>query len=234
MNVSHEKKTNALCEISHERPHIHCYHYIVWELYIRNKITILGIHTEHTTLWLKLCKVNRNRKSLILSKMACVLSLKPAQDIVFISPSALVNTRQVLICCIYIHIMALSMWVGEVLYDAGWGIRFLTWSIFTSTTRWCHWCCLIYIKSLKWSMKCHVTRVEKMMAVVWASIFSVHYKVGVIDVVPVTLSHWNVPWSVIWRGLALAQPVHPIRCTSRNKRRDMWVGWFVSSWRPWF
>ena len=32
--------------------------------------------------------------------------------------------------------------------------------------------------------------------------------------------------------MALAHPLHPIRSRSRNKRRNLWVGWCVSSWRP--
>ena len=34
--------------------------------------------------------------------------------------------------------------------------------------------------------------------------------------------------------MALAHPLHPIKSRSRNKRRNLWVGWCVSSWRPWF
>ena len=34
--------------------------------------------------------------------------------------------------------------------------------------------------------------------------------------------------------MALAHPLHPIKSWSRNKRRNLWVGWCVSSWRPWF
>ena len=45
------------------------------------------------------------------------------------------------------------------------------------TTRWIHWCCLSYDKLLKWTMKCHITRVEKLVAVVW-TIFSIRYKEG--------------------------------------------------------
>ena len=29
-------------------------------------------------------------------------------------------------------------------------------------------------------------------------------------------------------------PLHPINNRSRNKRRNLWVGWCVSSWWPWF
>ena len=31
-----------------------------------------------------------------------------------------------------------------------------------------------------------------------------------------------------------AHPLHPIKSRSRNKRRNLWLGWCVSSWRPWF
>ena len=34
--------------------------------------------------------------------------------------------------------------------------------------------------------------------------------------------------------MALAHPLHPIKSRSRNKRRHLWVGWYVSSWQPWF
>ena len=39
---------------------------------------------------------------------------------------------------------------------------------------------------------------------------------------------------VLTTPVALAHPLHPIRSRSRNKRRNLWVGWCVSSWRPWF
>ena len=38
---------------------------------------------------------------------------------------------------------------------------------------------------------------------------------------------WSLPCS-------LAHPLHPIDNRSRNKRRNLWVGWCVSSWWPWF
>ena len=34
--------------------------------------------------------------------------------------------------------------------------------------------------------------------------------------------------------MALAHPLHPITSRSRNTRRNLWVGWYVSFWRPWF
>ena len=34
--------------------------------------------------------------------------------------------------------------------------------------------------------------------------------------------------------MALAHPLHPIDNRSRNKRRNLWVGWCVSSWWPWY
>ena len=34
--------------------------------------------------------------------------------------------------------------------------------------------------------------------------------------------------------MGLAHPLHPIDNRSRNKRRNLWVGWCVSSWWPWF
>ena len=34
--------------------------------------------------------------------------------------------------------------------------------------------------------------------------------------------------------MALTHPLHPIGNRSRNKRRNLWVGWCVSSWWPWF
>ena len=39
---------------------------------------------------------------------------------------------------------------------------------------------------------------------------------------------------VLITPMALAHPLHPIKGRSRNKRRNLWVGWCVSSWRPWF
>ena len=39
---------------------------------------------------------------------------------------------------------------------------------------------------------------------------------------------------VLITPMALAHPLHPIRSKSRNQRRNLWVGWCVSSWRPWF
>ena len=34
--------------------------------------------------------------------------------------------------------------------------------------------------------------------------------------------------------MALAHPLHPIDNRSRNRRRNLWVGWYVSSWWPLF
>ena len=34
--------------------------------------------------------------------------------------------------------------------------------------------------------------------------------------------------------MALAHPLHPIHNMSRNRRRNLWVGWCVSSWWPLF
>ena len=34
--------------------------------------------------------------------------------------------------------------------------------------------------------------------------------------------------------MVLAHPLHLIKITSMNKRRNLWIGWCVSSWRPWF
>ena len=34
--------------------------------------------------------------------------------------------------------------------------------------------------------------------------------------------------------MALAHPLHPIDSRSRNRRRNLWVGWCVSSWWPLF
>ena len=39
---------------------------------------------------------------------------------------------------------------------------------------------------------------------------------------------------VLMTPIPLAHPLHPIKSRSRNKRRNLWVGWCVSSWRPWF
>ena len=33
--------------------------------------------------------------------------------------------------------------------------------------------------------------------------------------------------------MALSHSLHPIKSRSRNKRRNLWVGWCDSSWRPW-
>ena len=38
---------------------------------------------------------------------------------------------------------------------------------------------------------------------------------------------------VLITPMALAYPLHPIKNRSMNKRRNLWVGWCVSSWRPW-
>ena len=37
---------------------------------------------------------------------------------------------------------------------------------------------------------------------------------------------------VLITPMALAHPLHPIRSMSRKKRRNLRVGWCVSSWRP--
>ena len=34
--------------------------------------------------------------------------------------------------------------------------------------------------------------------------------------------------------MSLAHPLHPIKSRSRNKSRNLWVGWCISYWRPWF
>ena len=39
---------------------------------------------------------------------------------------------------------------------------------------------------------------------------------------------------VLITPMALAHPYHSIKGRSRNKRRNMWVGWWVSFWRPWY
>ena len=45
---------------------------------------------------------------------------------------------------------------------------------------------------------------------------------------------------VLITPMTLAHPLHPIeyhwiiKSRSRNKHRNLWVGWCVSSWRPWF
>ena len=39
---------------------------------------------------------------------------------------------------------------------------------------------------------------------------------------------------VLITPMVLAHPLHPIKSRSRNKHRNLWVGWYVSSWRPWF
>ena len=40
-------------------------------------------------------------------------------------------------------------------------------------------------------------------------------------------------WSLI-APIALAHPLHPIDNRSENRRRNLWVGWCVSSWWPLF
>ena len=39
---------------------------------------------------------------------------------------------------------------------------------------------------------------------------------------------------VLITPMALTHPLHPIKSRSRNKRRNLWVGLCISSWRPWF
>ena len=39
---------------------------------------------------------------------------------------------------------------------------------------------------------------------------------------------------VVFYYMALVHPLHPIKIRSRNKRRNLRVGWCVSSWRHWF
>ena len=39
---------------------------------------------------------------------------------------------------------------------------------------------------------------------------------------------------VLFAPMALAHPLHPIDNRSRNRRRNLWVGWCVSSWWPLF
>ena len=39
---------------------------------------------------------------------------------------------------------------------------------------------------------------------------------------------------VLITPMALAHPLHPIKSRFGNKPRNLWVGWCVSSWRPWF
>ena len=39
---------------------------------------------------------------------------------------------------------------------------------------------------------------------------------------------------VLITPMALAHPLHPITNRSRDKRRNLWLGWCVYSWRPWF
>ena len=43
-----------------------------------------------------------------------------------------------------------------------------------------------------------------------------------------------VRMEVLITPMALAHPLHPIKSRSGNKCRNLWVGWYVSSWRPWF
>ena len=47
-------------------------------------------------------------------------------------------------------------------------------------------------------------------------------------------SDQNNRMGVLITPMALAHPLHPIKIRSRNQRRNLWVGWCVSSWRPWF
>ena len=52
------------------------------------------------------------------------------------------------------------------------------------------------------------------------------------------ITYWlldkNRMMEVLITPMALAHPLHPIRSRSRNKRRNRWAGWCVSSWWPWF
>ena len=46
---------------------------------------------------------------------------------------------------------------------------------------------------------------------------------------------WNSSSVLIFfTPMALAHPLHPIKSRSRNKCRNLWVGWCVSPWRPWY
>ena len=51
---------------------------------------------------------------------------------------------------------------------------------------------------------------------------------------------WHVIFGLEQKGesliapMALAHPLHPIDNRSRNRRRNLWVGWYVSSWWPLF
>ena len=45
---------------------------------------------------------------------------------------------------------------------------------------------------------------------------------------------YNRRMGVLITPMALTHRLHPIKCKSRNKRRNLWVGWCVSSWRSLF
>ena len=53
-------------------------------------------------------------------------------------------------------------------------------------------------------------------------------------------NYWHMIFGLEQEGgiliapMALAHPLHLIDNRSRNKRRNLWVGWCVSSWWPWF
>ena len=63
-----------------------------------------------------------------------------------------------------------------------------------------------------------------------------------LDILTTILPKIDVPYLWIWLlclvsikySLALAHHLHPIKIRSRSKRRNLWVGWCVSSWWPWF
>ena len=48
------------------------------------------------------------------------------------------------------------------------------------------------------------------------------------------LTHIEQEGGSLIAPMALAHPLHPIDNRSRNRRRNLWVGWCVSSWWPLF
>ena len=75
-----------------------------------------------------------------------------------------------------------------------------------------------------WSYIKHISYIYKLLYCIWYTIW--------ID--------WHMIFGLEQEGgsliapMSLAHPLHPIDNRSRNRHRNMWVGWCVSSWWPLF